>query len=293
MAYSSNIMTFIDTHAHLNFKAFKEDYKDAIKRAFQADVKGIINVGSNLETSQKAIEIAHEYNNANIYAAVSLHPIHVKDEEFEYDKYLEMAKDNKVVALGETGLDYYRISQKSNIKKQNDNSKTKISDQDKKLQKEILIKFIDIANKIDKPIILHCRGAQDNPYFAYNELLKILKDYSLKLSASPGGVCHCFSGTLEQAEQFIQLGFYIGFTGIVTYPNAKNIEQIAKSIPLEKILIETDSPYLAPQKYRGTRNEPAYVIEVAKKIAQIKNISLEQVAKQTTQNAQKLFNLDF
>ncbi|MCL5795690.1 MAG: TatD family hydrolase [Patescibacteria group bacterium] len=263
---------FIDTHAHLNFKAFKNDYKDAIGRAFDANVKGIINVGSNLETSEKAIEIAHQYEKG-VYAAVSLHPVHVLDEKFAYDKYLALAKDEKVVALGETGIDLYH---------------------DKKtidLQREVFKTILEIAQEVNKPVILHCRGAQDSPFFIYDELLNILTPHTLPHKPIIKGVIHCFGGSLGQALKFIKMGFYIGFTGIVTYKNAEVMQDVTKNIPLEKILIETDSPYLAPQKYRGARNEPAYVIEVAKKIAEIKKISLEKVEEITTKNAIKLFNL--
>jgi TatD DNase family protein len=273
-------MAFIDTHAHLNFKAFKDDYKDAIRRAFDANVKGIINVGSNLSTSFDAMRIVRGYEDSadsrgsKIFAAVGLHPIHVLDEKFAYDEYLKLAKDKKVVALGETGIDLYH-------------DKNTID-----LQREVFKKILEIAQKVNKSVILHCRGTQESPFSAYDELLKILTPYTLHHKPIIKGVIHCFGGTLDQAQKFIKLGFYIGFTGIVTYKNAEIMQDVVKNVSLEKILIETDSPYLAPQKYRGTRNEPAYVIEVAKKIAEIKKIPLKEVEKITTQNAIKLFGLD-
>lgn len=254
---------FIDTHAHLNFKAFKDDYKDAIKRAFEADVKSIINVGSNLETSQKAIEIAHQYTK-NVYAAVSLHPIHVKDEKFSLEIYLQLAQDDKVVALGETGIDLYH-------------DKDTID-----LQYEVFEKVLEISKKVNKPLIIHSREADA-------EVLQLLEH------KKPIGVLHCFGRNWLLAKKFLDLGLMLSFTGNITYHLTPEREEMLKKVPLDRIMIETDCPFMVPQPQRDQnikRNEPAYVIEVAKKIAKIKNISLEKVAKQTTQNAQKLFNLD-
>lgn len=305
---------FIDTHAHLNFKAFNEDYKEVIKRAFDANVKGIINVGSNLETSQRSIEIAHEHNanlqirqladaNAannsnklksydlkpNIYATVGLHPIHVADEQFDFNKYLKLAKDPKVVAIGETGADLYH------------NNKTI------DLQRDVFEKSLKIASQVQKPVILHCRQAEED-----------MRAWLMGQQNLPKGVMHCFSGDLEFANFVLDLGLLISFTGVITFTKNQKTMEVIRKIPLEKIMIETDCPFLTPRlastsdsesrraeshrsqpirqvqgpHAKGVRNEPAFVIEVAKKIAEIKKIPLKEVEKQTTKSAIELFNLN-
>lgn len=260
---------FIDTHSHLNFKAFNDDYEDAIKRAFDAEVEKIINIGSNWETSEKSITISRQLSRLiggqaafSLYAGVGLHPIHVQDEKFDYNKYLQLAKNKEVVAIGETGIDLFH--DKSTLD----------------LQKEVFINFLKIAQEVSKPVIIHCRNAE-------NELLEILKSQK----NLPKGVIHCFSGNWQFAQEVLDLGFLISFTGIITFTKDQDLLEVVKKVPLEKIMVETDCPYLAPQIYRGKRNEPAYVIEVAKKIAEIKNLSLTEVEKQTTKTAIKLFGL--
>lgn len=253
---------YIDTHAHLNFDAFKNDYKEVIDRAFKADVRGIINVGSNLETSKKAIEIAEEYDEG-VYAAIGLHPIHVKDEEFNEVIFLKLAKNKKVVALGETGLDYYY--DKSN----------------KKLQREIFEKSLKISQAVSKPIILHSRDAGE-------DVLTVL----MAQRPEPKGVMHCFPGDWPYAKVILDMGLYISFTGLITFTKNMDTYEVIREVPLERILIETDCPFMTPEPYRGKRNEPAFVIEVAKKIAEIKKISLEKVADQTSKNAIELFGLE-
>ncbi len=264
---------FIDTHAHLNFKAFNDDYQDAIERASDANVRKIINVGSNLETSEKAIAISSQLSAFSLYASVGLHPIHVADEKFDYDTYLNLAKEEKVVAIGETGIDLFHDKNTYEI------------------QKEIFSQFLLIAKEVNKPVIIHCREAN-------NQLLEILKSQK----ALPKGVIHCFCGDWKFAKELLDLGFLISFTGIITFTKdpsrvreprrGSDLLEAVEKVPLDKIMIETDCPYLAPQNYRGKRNEPAYVTEVAKKIAEIKNLSLTEVEKTTTINAIKLFNLN-
>jgi len=254
---------YIDTHAHLNFKAFNEDYKDAIKRARDAEVMGIINVGSNTETSQKAIQIAHEFEHG-VWAAVGLHPIHVIDEDFDFDKYLELAKDEEVVAIGETGIDLYH-------------NKTTIV-----LQKDVFNKSLEIALEVGKPAIIHSREADD-------EVLDVLQS---RKSQNPKAVLHCFGRDWITAKKFLDLGFTLSFTGNITYHLTPEREEMLKKVPLDRIMIETDCPFMAPVPYRGSRNEPAYVIEVAKQIAKIKKTPLAKVQEETTKNAIKLFGLD-
>ena len=290
----------IDTHAHLNFKAFQNDYQQAIQRALKNNVRSIINVGSNFLTSQKAIEIAKEHNEC--YAAIGLHPIHVKDEVFDINKYSEIVKANidYIKAIGETGLDFYH------------------SDKNKDEQTKVLKQHIELAHTFNLPLILHCRGSKESPEDAYLELLKILKrslpphlcigsgclpphlcigsgglpPHHSDLSELVVGVIHCFSSNWKIAQEYLNLGLYIGFTGVITFKNAdKQLLGVVKNIPLDKILVETDCPFLSPEPHRGERNEPGYVLFTAQKIAEIKDISLEDVDKTTTTNAQKLFKL--
>lgn len=275
----------IDTHSHLNFKAFEKDYRAVIKRSFEREIKGIINVGTRLDNSQKAVEIAQEFakvrnlgkNLGRIYAAVGFHPDHLqeiesKDIEAEVEKFRELAKHPIVVAIGETGLDnYYFRSGILNDTKENREKAEKVFEA-----------FLKLAAEVDLPVIIHSREAE-------TETLSQLSVVSSQLSKH--GVVHCFSGSLEFAKKILELGFYIGFTGIITYPNSGKLQEVVKSAPLDKILIETDSPFLAPQKYRGQRCEPWYVKEIAKRIAEIKGISAKEIEKATTKNAKKLFNL--
>src|SRR3989338_1326442 len=290
----------IDTHAHLNFNAYKDDGHEVIRRALDKNI-WLINVGSQNTTSTRAVKIANQYEKG-IYAAIGLHPIHLsetevdeeeikfqsREEKFTENKYQELLDNNKkIVAVGEIGLDYFNIPKSTTM------------DEVKKIQKQEFIKQLQFAAKNNLPVILHCRGSKKNPSDAYQDLINILKiqttHYKLPTTNYPlqiKGVIHCFGGSLEIAEQFIKLGFYLGFTGIITYKNAESVSDIAKQAPLEKILVETDCPYLAPDPHRGERNEPAYVEYVARKIAIIKNISFEKVADATTQNAKKLFGID-
>lgn len=298
---------YIDTHSHLNFRAFSEDYKEAIKRAFDNGVKGIINVGSNLETSKKAMEIANSQApkaKGKLYAAIGLHPIHVYEAVASYadqrgyergltqiyNQFLELAKDKKVVAIGETGLDYHHFEEDDDIEKL------------KKIQKKTLTEFIKLANVVQKPAILHC-------WDGYDDLLEILQNYPLDKK----GIIHSFIGSYKTAKKFVELGYPIGLNGIITY--SESYDRLIKEIDLKNIVIETDCPYLCPEPQRsdatlrlaieqssrtnsqgphphGVRNEPAYVIEVAKKIAEIKKLPLAKVEKQTTQNAINLFVLN-
>lgn len=251
---------YIDTHAHLNFKAFNLDWAQVIEKAKSAGIEAIINVGSNLKTSLKAVEIAEKSD--GMYAAVGLHPIHVKDEKFDEEKFLGLAKHKKVVAIGETGLDYYY-----------DKSNTEA-------QKEIFVKSIKLAQVVSKPIIMHSREAT-------KDLLPVL----MAEGSLPSGVMHCFEGDWQFAKIILDMGFYISFTGLITFSKNRTTEEVIYEAPLERILIETDCPYMTPDPYRGKRNEPAYVVEVARKIAEIKKISQEKVAEQTSKNARELFKL--
>ena len=252
---------FVDTHCHLNLDEFTNDYKQTVERAYLANVKKIIIVGSDLASSKKAVEIAKEYEN-NVYAAVGLHPTDAATEVFDEKKISELLYSKRVVAIGEIGLDFHG----ENI--------------DKQTQLELLNKQIDLAIYTDKPIIIHCRDA-------YSDLISALKSFS----NLPKGVVHCYVGTWADAQTFLAMGFYLSFTGIITFGKNSELEKVVQNTPLDRILIETDSPWLAPVPYRGKRNEPAYAVEVAKKIAEIKKIPLAEVETQTTKNAEILFNI--
>lgn len=256
----------IDTHAHLNFKAFEKDCAQVIERSFNNGIKFIINVGSQLDTSRKAIELADKFK--NLYVAVGLHPIHAADEVFDFEAYKKLAQNKKVVAIGETGLDYFHIKEKKLLE----------------LQKEIFLSHIKLAKELDLPLVLHCRGSKEEPNKAYQEMLGILK----KEKANKG-VIHCFSANLDIAKEFLDMGFHVGFTGIATF--AKELESVICGIPSNKILTETDCPYLAPVPYRGKRCEPWHVKFTIEKIAQIKGLDFLEAEKQTEQNAINIFGL--
>ena len=283
----------IDTHAHLNFKAFKDDCDEVIKRSLDNNT-WLINIGSQFSTSQRAVEIANKYQEG-VYAAVALHPIHLfptivdeeeaafesRQEEFNSERYLNLAKSSpKVVAIGETGLDYFHLPE--SLAFEGVQSK----------QKQVFRQHLDLATELNLPVIIHCRNPKDNSKDTYQEIIVEIKDFAEQNQDKIlRGVIHCFGADQETAKQFLDLGFLISFTGIVTFPNAQDVWGVAKAIPLEKIMVETDCPYLAPQPQRGKRNEPLYVKYVAEKIAELKGLSLEEVAKQSTQNALNLFNI--
>ncbi|MDD5022201.1 MAG: TatD family hydrolase [Endomicrobiaceae bacterium] len=267
----------IDTHAHLNFKAFENNLIDVAKRCENYPMS-VINVGAQFETSRKAVEIT-KYK--NFYASLGLHPIHVFDEDFILEDYQKLIS-KKVVAIGETGLDYFHSP------KSEENNKA-ITQSVVAKQVEIFEAHIKLAKNNNLPLILHGRNSNDDFTLqtVYFDMCKILDSHNYY-----NGVFHCFSGSQMEAKTIIDNGMYIGFTGIITYPNAENLRDIVKYVSIDRILIETDSPYLAPQKYRGESNEPIYVLEVAKEIAKIKDLSLEEVIEATYENAKKLFNLN-
>ncbi len=257
----------IDPHAHLNFKEFDDDREEIIKRFFEGGGEKMINVGCDMKSSRESCELA--LKNKNIFAAVGIHP-HDADTASEHNlkELEELVKHYKVIAVGEIGLDYFR----------------NLSPREKQIEAFKL--QLELAENHQMPIIIHCRDA-------YNDLLNILKEYK---TSNWRGVVHCFNASWETAEEFLELGFYIGFTGIVTYHKNKLTEEpeiykAVKNIPLDKILIETDCPYLAPAPKRGQRNEPLFVKYVAEKIAEIKKISFDEVEKITSRNAVELFGI--
>lgn len=250
----------IDTHAHLTDPKFDEDREIVLQRAFDSGVNKIIEISCEADLWDKGREFAKK---DNIYISYGIHPHEAsKATEKDFEKLEELLQDKKTVAIGEIGLDYhYDFSPRQT-------------------QREVLLRQLDIAVKYNKPLIIHCRSA-------YEELITMLKHYK----DFPKGVIHCYSGTPEEAKIYVEMGFMLGIDGPVTYPKSDKLRQVVEETDISKLLIETDCPYLAPQKYRGQRNEPSYIIETLKKIAEIKDVSFEKAAEITAKNAEALFNL--
>ena len=278
----------IDTHGHIQFNAYKDDSDAVIENAFKNGV-AIIAPSSQIDTSIRSVEYAEKWNNDFLYSAVGLHPIHLEDikvdesevgdqtkfqtrqEEFDRERYEKLLSSKKVIAIGEVGLDYWRKPK----------SKTKRAEYIQK-QKDALIQQLDLALEYNLPVILHCR-------VAFDDLIDILKNH--KYVKEMGGqfmVSHSFTGTTEQLKEILDLGLYIGVNGLVFKLDL--VKDAVKNAPLERIVLETDAPYLSPPNH-PERNEPAFITETAKEIARIKNISYEEVEKTTTENAIKLFRL--
>jgi TatD DNase family protein len=251
-----------DTHVHLNADQYDEDLEDVIQRALDTGVKNMVVVGFDRSTITRAIELAEQYE--FIYAAVGWHPVDAIDMTEEDLKWIEsFTAHPKVVALGEMGLDYYW-----------DKSP-------KEVQKEVFRKQIRLAKKVKLPIIIHNRDATQ-------DIIDILKEEN---AAEVGGIMHCFGGSVEVAKECISMNFYISLGGPVTFKNAKKPKEVAKEIPIQHLLIETDCPYLAPHPFRGKRNEPSYVSLVAKEIADLKELPYEEVVQKTFDNARHIFGL--
>lgn len=275
---------YIDIHSHVNFKAFEEDRDAVIQRALDAGV-AVINVGTQIDTSRFAVEMANKYD--GVYAIIGLHPIHTgasyhdtkelgeegkaftsRGEVFNYEEYKKLIVDPKVVAIGECGLDYYRCTPETIAK-----------------QKQAFVEQINLANEFNKPLMLHIRNNPESKELnAYSDALEILKVHT-----KVKGDVHFFAGSLEDAKGFVDFGFTLSFTGVVTFTH--DYDEVVRQTPLDMIMSETDSPYITPIPYRGKRNEPVYVIEVVKKIAEIKGLSVEEVAKQLVLNAKRVFKI--
>ncbi|SNX53872.1 TatD family hydrolase [Thermoanaerobacterium sp. RBIITD] len=251
----------IDSHAHLEDEKYDDDRDDVIRRC-KDELTLVINVGSNIETSKKSIELAK--SNEFIYAAIGIHPEHSQKEINDIETIEKLLSQEKVVAIGEIGLDYY------------------YGDPPVEYQKQCFIEQIRLAKKYNLPIVIHDRDA-------HGDVLDIVKN---EWTSSLRGVFHSYSGSSEMAFQLIEMNFYISLGGPVTFKNAKKALDVASKIPIEKLLIETDSPYLTPVPYRGKRNEPVNVKYVAKKIAEIKNIDYEEVCNITANNSASLFSIN-
>jgi len=256
----------IDSHAHLNFPDYDKDRDEVVKKCLENNV-WMVNVGTDYETSKKAVEISEEYSQG-VFAAVGMHPENIGKEEFNCDRYKNLIRSKKVVAIGEIGLDYWHCPK---TKKKQTEFKEK--------QKELSLRQLNLAKELNLPIIFHCRKA-------HNDLLEILKKFQVSCFKLQG-VVHCFTGNWQQAEKYLEMGLYLGFNGIIF---KLNLDEIIKKAPLDKILIETDCPFLSPLA-EVKRNEPLFVKYIGEKIAKLKNITFEEVAEKTTQNAKNLFNL--
>jgi len=251
-----------DSHAHLDDQSFNGDREELIKSLYDNDVDTVLNPGADLETSQNAVKLAEKY--PFIYAAVGCHP---HDSKFMDDNtmnlFREMANNKKVIAIGEIGLDYYY-----------DNS-------DREIQRKWFREQIRLAKELDLPYIVHDRDAHE-------DVFKIMKEEHY---SGTRGILHCYSSSVEMAREFIKLGFYISLGGPVTFKKSKTPKLVAHDVPFDRLLIETDSPYLTPEPFRGKRNEPKYVKYVAEEIAAIRNVTAEEVAEKTSRNFKQLFCL--
>ena len=291
--------SYFDAHTHAHFAAFEKDWNEVINRALEAGV-WLINVGTQKDTSRRAVEVAHEYKEG-VYAAVGLHPIHTEKsyhdekelgtfsysqecenvgftshgEEFDCTYYKKLAEDPKVVAIGECGLDYYHGTW--SIKHETNN----LSGEVKEKQKRVFELQIRLAYEVKKPLMIHCRDA-------FADLIGMLHVSRSMLHEAPG-IIHFFTGTKEDATALLDLGFSFTFGGVITF--TRDYDEVVKMIPLDRILSETDAPYVAPVPYRGKRNEPAYVVEVVKKLAEIKNVSVEEMKNQIWENARRVFGI--
>ena len=251
----------IDTHAHLTFKNGFTNIDGVIQRAEKAKVKKIINICTDQSSLLEGIKLSKKYS--FIYNAAATTPHDVDKEGKDFFPIVERSiKNNEIIAIGESGLDYYYHHSK------------------KETQKKYLKKYFDLSITSKVPIILHCRDAFDD-LFSIADEFKNLK-----------AVVHCFTGSIEEAERTLDRGWYISFSGIVTFKKSDSLRGVLKMVPMDRMFIETDSPYLAPQNYRGERNEPSYIVEVVKTISQEKKTSFEEVAKATFDNAIKFFNID-
>lgn len=276
----------IDTHAHINFDAFKDDADEVIKNTL-AEKTWMVLVGTDYKTSKRALDLANKYERG-VYAAIGLHPVHLfstknqgddydfisRQEDFNYDLYDQLAKFEKTVAVGEIGLDYYHIGSSD-------------ANAIKEKQQAVFWQQLLLAANNKLPVIIHCRNAHDDTLRILNDFKKEQKNLLPK--GKPWGVMHCFSGDEDLAWQYFSLGLIISFTGLITF--SRQWDDLIRKLPDEKFMVETDCPYMTPEPFRGQRNEPLLVKYVTERIAEIKKMSFEQVAEMTTKNAKNLFNI--
>ena len=254
-------MPFIDSHSHLVLEPFQNDVDEVIQQAFSNDITHIVQSCDNLEEIEKNLVLTKKYS--NIFSSVGIHPHEAKSwTTTTRDTIIKYTKEKKVIAIGETGLDFYYNHSPQDI------------------QLSVFREQVQIAKETKLPLIIHCRDA-------FKELIQILKEEKTEY----GGVFHCFTGTLDNAKEGLNLGFYISFSGILTFKNAIDLKKAAKEIPLKKTLIETDCPFLTPIPHRGKRNEPQYVKLVAKELADIHGVTIEEIGNITSENTKRLFKI--
>jgi len=259
-----NSFVFVDTHAHLDFDSFNSDRDQVVQNARLAKLGAIVTIGVNLETSRQAIALAERYE--MLYASIGIHPQDVLDvPEPSWEQLRELSRHPRVVAIGEIGLDYYRNYAPSDI------------------QKKTLLRQLDLAVELDRPVVIHTRNA-------WSDILPIVGSAAYRGKVS--GVFHCFSGTAEQAKSVLDLGYHISFTGVVTFKNSTSLAIAANYVPLDRLMLETDCPFMAPEPHRGKRCEPAYIPLIAEKIASARGIAVPALANQTTGNAVRLFGIE-
>ena len=251
----------IDSHAHIDDDRFDADREAVLSRARAAGVDLIVNIGADMASSARSVALAEQY--PQVYATVGMHPHDAKDmREQDYQQLVRWAAQPKVVAIGEIGLDYhYDLSPRP-------------------VQQEVFLRQLDIARQTGKPFVVHEREAHADTFEIIRSAAKGLE-----------GVFHCFSGSVETARQYLKLGFYVSIAGPVTFPKSAKTKEVARYVPLDRLLVETDSPYLTPQAFRGRRNEPAYVRLVAEEIASLRELPLEELARATSENACRLFRI--
>ena len=254
-------MILVDTHAHIDEEGFAHDFDEMLERAYANDVKYVVNIGANMDESRVSIELADKYE--SIYATVGVHPHDVAEvDDKALDQLAKWCEHDKVVAVGEIGLDYFR------------------SQTSKEMQAYAFAAQLDVARQMHMPVSIHDRDA-------HGDVMRMLKNEGKGIN----GILHCFSGSWEMAKELIKMDYYIAIGGAVTFKNAAKLPEIAANIPLEYLLLETDCPYLAPHPHRGTRNEPANIRPIAEFIANIRGITLEELAAATTANAARIMRM--
>lgn len=274
-------MHLIDIHAHVNFKAFADDAEAVIRDSLKSGV-GMFNVGTQLKTSQRAVELAERFADQPVWAVVGQHPIHTGRFDFDRAAFLELAKHPHVVAIGECGLDYYRLGQFYDDANEDAGPppvRSMYPAEHKRLQREIFSQQIAIAKQVQKPLMVHCREA-------YADVAAMLQE-----AGSPPFDVHCFTGTWADAKPLLDLDGYLSFTGIITFPKSDRVQEVVKKMPLDRLMVETDCPYLAPVPFRGKRNLPQYVEYVGRRVAEIRSLSVEAINTKTTENTRRLFRI--
>lgn len=254
------MINFIDSHAHLTSPQVYGDIEEILERAQNAGIKSIINICTNRDTLEKGLQLASQYSWVYNVAATTPHDVEAEGEEL-FPLMAECARQGKLVAVGETGLDYHYMHSKPEI------------------QQQFLRRYFQLAHECQLPVVIHCRDA-------FGDFFRILDE-----EYRGPGVLHCFTGNIAEAHQVIKRGWYLSLSGIVTFKKSEELREVAKMVPLDQLLIETDTPYLAPQSKRGKTNEPSYLLDTAEMIASLKRISLEEVAEATSENGCRLFGI--